>query len=127
MRQKEKIQLVMGIVFIYILLNILHIGCPIKFITGIACAGCGMTRACISVLQLNFQKAYYYHPLFFLIPVMGTLLWFRERFNPAFLKLIWAIVIVIFIVVYVIRLFFFQNEIVSIHLNEGFLVKLFLN
>lgn len=38
--------------------------CPFQFIWGINCPGCGMTRAWISVLRLDFKAAFQYHPLF---------------------------------------------------------------
>ena len=38
--------------------------CMIRNVTGYPCPGCGMTRAHIEVLKLNFKKAFYYHPLF---------------------------------------------------------------
>ena len=36
---------------IIILLYFTHIGCPIKFITGISCPACGMTRAVLAILH----------------------------------------------------------------------------
>ncbi|MDE7047571.1 MAG: DUF2752 domain-containing protein, partial [Lachnospiraceae bacterium] len=34
-----------AVLMVYGLFTVLGIGCPIKFITGISCMGCGMTRA----------------------------------------------------------------------------------
>lgn len=43
--------------------------CPIKNIFNVSCFGCGMTRAFISILKLDFTSAFYYNalsiPLFF--------------------------------------------------------------
>ncbi len=43
--------------------------CPIKNIFNVSCFGCGMTRAFISILQLDLVSAFYYNvlsiPLFF--------------------------------------------------------------
>ncbi len=44
------------------------LGCPIRMITGIPCPACGMTRAWLSVIQLNFHEAISYHPLFWMGP-----------------------------------------------------------
>ncbi len=49
---------------LYVLLAFLFkIPCPIKYLTGISCAGCGMSRALISAVTLNFAEAFAYHPL----------------------------------------------------------------
>ncbi len=48
----------------------LHIGCPILLVTGIRCWGCGMTRALLSVLRLDFAKAFSYHMMFWSVPIL---------------------------------------------------------
>ena len=50
---------------------LLDVGCVFRRITGIPCPGCGMTRAHLAALRLDFQAAFYYHPLWFLpVPLM---------------------------------------------------------
>ena len=49
-------------------LSLLGIGCPIRYLTGVSCPGCGMTRAWLSVLHLHLGEAFAYHPLFWLVP-----------------------------------------------------------
>ncbi len=57
--------------------------CPIKWILGISCPGCGMTRACISAARLDFESAFAYHPLWIaLLPyavVYLLLVWKRKE------------------------------------------------
>ena len=61
-------------------------GCPIRLVTGVSCAGCGMTRAWLSVLRLDLRQAFYYHPLF-LLPPVGAALWLcRKKLPRKFLK-----------------------------------------
>lgn len=55
-----------AVVVLYVVLENLGITCPIKFFTGISCAGCGMSRAWLSVLRLDMAGAFRYHPLFLL-------------------------------------------------------------
>ncbi len=38
--------------------------CPLKLIFKISCPFCGMTRAHIAALQLDFASAFSYHPVF---------------------------------------------------------------
>lgn len=57
------------------------IGCPIRLLTGISCAGCGMTRAWWAALRLDFRAAFYYHPLFPL-PAAAVLLYLCRKKIP---------------------------------------------
>ncbi len=41
--------------------------CPILYYTGIPCPGCGMTRALLRLLILDFAGAAAYHPLVYLL------------------------------------------------------------
>lgn len=56
-----------------LVLYALGIGCPIKFFSGVSCPGCGLTRAWLEALQLHFDVAFAYHPLFWAVPVAGAL------------------------------------------------------
>lgn len=44
--------------------------CPFKVITGIPCPGCGMTRALAAAMRGQFERAFDFHPLFPLVPVL---------------------------------------------------------
>lgn len=48
----------------------LGITCIIKYFTGYACPGCGITRACLSALRLELKKAWLYNPMFCSVPVL---------------------------------------------------------
>lgn len=53
-------------------------GCPIRRFWGVSCPGCGMTRACVALLRLDFLAAAAYHPLVFVL-IPGLLYFiFRE-------------------------------------------------
>ncbi len=41
--------------------------CPFHTVTNVPCPGCGMTRACIAITQVNFKDAWYYHPFSYMI------------------------------------------------------------
>jgi len=110
---KKRLMLALMIAAIYIIFDVIGIGCPIKFFTGISCPGCGMTRAVMAALRLNFHDALYYHPLFFLVPFMVSLYFFGDYFKSKFVKYFWAVIIILFLTVYFLRLFIFKNDIVS--------------
>lgn len=53
-------------------------GCPTRRFFGVSCPGCGMTRACLSLFQLDFQAAFDYHPLVFVLAPALLYFVFRE-------------------------------------------------
>lgn len=89
------------------LLAISRIGCPFYRIFGIPCPGCGMTRAFLACLRLDFAAAWRYHPMVFSLPYLLALFWkdgvvFAEkRWNAAML----ALVCLGFLAQYLYRLF----------------------
>ena len=83
--------------------------CPFEYIFGIPCPGCGMTRAFIALLKLNFTEAFYFHPLFpivIIVLIFAVLDYFKIFAFSRKVKDIATIVIpFIFIAIYFIRLF----------------------
>ena len=102
---------VAAIALLYVFFSLLGIGCPIKFITGVSCAGCGMTRAWLCALHLDWNAAFYFHPLFWTVPVVVVLFFLRERFPRSFRVTVGAVA-ALFIVVYFVRLFDHSCDIV---------------
>ena len=49
--------------------------CPIAFMTGVACPGCGMTRAASALLRGDVDTALGYHPLIPLIVALAIAGW----------------------------------------------------
>lgn len=122
---RERVKISFFIVIIYTILSLLHIGCPIRFTTGISCPGCGMTRAILSLLSLDFQLAFYYHPLFVITPFMLYLFLFEDFTKPIVLKVSWTVIIISFIVVYFLRILVLHSSVVSIDISDSIMVKLF--
>jgi len=89
-------------------------GCPIKLFTGIPCPACGLTRAYVSLFKGDFAFAFYYHPLFFLLPAalfcVIFLLYTEKTKSGKKARLpviIFSVLIVLlFIAVYIFRLFY---------------------
>ena len=53
----------------------LGLPCPFDRFLHIPCLGCGMTRAWLSVLQLDFSAAFAYHGMFWSVPPMVLCFW----------------------------------------------------
>lgn len=119
----HKLHLILLLILIYLFLNIFHIGCPIKYFTGISCAGCGMTRAVHSALLFHFSDAFHYHPLFPLVPVMVFLFLFEDYLNVKQIRIAWVIIISLFLITYFIRLFLIKNDVVYIDINSSIMLK----
>ena len=115
---------VLSVVILYIIFFVTGIGCPIKFITGISCAGCGMTRAYLSFLHLDFREAFHYHPLFWLPPVFLVILYKKNRMKPSIYKFLIYTIVVLFCIVYVYRLISNDNTVVVFRPQDNIVFRI---
>ena len=106
-RRIEVITSVAAVVVLYVILESFGVTCPIKYITGISCAGCGMSRAWISLLHFNIHDAFMYHPLFFLPPIVVIVMLLKSKINIKFYKIAGA-----FVIVYLYRMFIGDGNVV---------------
>lgn len=116
---REAIDAVSAVVLLYVFLGLVGIGCPIRYVTGISCAGCGMTRAWLYLLRGDLQGAFVAHPLWWL--VLPALLWiWRGRRLPrrAYWAGIWLIAGA-FLVVYLWRMLCGDGSIVYFRPMDG--------
>ena len=100
----EVITSVAAVVVLYVILESFGVTCPIKYITGISCAGCGMSRAWIALLHFNLHEAFMYHPLFFLPPVVVIVMLLKSKINITMAGA--------FVIVYLYRMFIGTGDIV---------------
>ena len=77
----EKFLYCVLIVGVAAVMYVLKIGCPFKTIFKIPCPGCGITRAYLSVLHLDFAKAFEYNPMFWSVPILFLLMLFDDKFK----------------------------------------------
>lgn len=103
-RRKEEITAVLAIVALYVFFHIVGIGCPIKFITGVSCMGCGMTRAWGALLHLDVRKAFYYHPLFWIPPLWVLIFLYKDKFSIKIYKIIIFTMCMLFVIIYLLRM-----------------------
>ena len=73
----EKLITLLAVAVLVVVMNIIDVACVFKEIFGIFCPGCGMTRAYISLLYLDFRSAFLYtgNPKI----ILNT----QHRINPA--------------------------------------------
>ncbi|MBP3201601.1 MAG: DUF2752 domain-containing protein [Lachnospiraceae bacterium] len=107
-----------------VVLFIFDIGCPTRYLTGICCPGCGMTRATIHLLKGDINGAIHYHPLVFTLPVIAALFIFKKRINTVVLNSILVLIIIAFISVYIIRILDPYNDVVYADIHKSILYKI---
>lgn len=90
---------------IFAFLWVKHIGCPLRRIFGVPCAGCGMTRAVIALFHGNFSLAWHYHPLVYLLPIVFSAIVFQNKMSKKAIAVFWSVMFTLFTVVYLFRLF----------------------
>ena len=113
-----------GFIILVFLLYIFDIGCPIRYMTGISCPGCGMTRAVGCLIHNDIPMALHYHPLIFLIPVIGILFLLKDKLNKNVFNFILILITTIFLIVYFIRLSDPNNDIVYIDFKKSIFYKI---
>lgn len=122
--RKELICAVTAVVVLYTAMESIGITCPIKFITGISCAGCGMSRAWLAFLRLDMAKAFEYHPLFWLPPIAVIVLLCKSKINIKIYKIFIFTIILMFAIVYICRLIWSGDDIVVFEPQNNILFRI---
>lgn len=120
----EVITSVTAVVVLYVILESFGVTCPIKYITGISCAGCGMSRAWIALLHFNIHEAFMYHPLFFLPPVVVIFMILKSKINIKFYKIFMFTMAGAFVIVYLYRMFIGTGDIVVFEPQNNILFRI---
>lgn len=67
---KYKLLITLALLLIVCFLYTLTFGCILFELTGVRCLGCGMTRALLSAIKLDFASAFSYHFMFWSMPIL---------------------------------------------------------
>ena len=114
----------MALVAAFMLLNLFGIGCPIKFLTGISCPGCGMTRAMWKLLTLDLPSALDFHPLSVAMPLFAALwLCFTCAKKPTARRVVVIAAVVSLIAVYLYRQLAGGDEVVIFDPRQGYVYR----
>ena len=126
-KMSKPIIAIITIITIYGFFSLLKRGCPIKYWTGISCACCGMTRAWQSLLTGRIQEAFSYHPLLLLPPFLLMIILLRNKIPTRIFHRIMAVIVVLFVGVYVARLFNPNDTIIVLDIKQGAFFQLIKN
>lgn len=110
---------------LYACLYLFRIPCPIRMATGVSCAGCGMTRAYLSLFHGNIPGAFHYHPLFLLPPFAVVWICFEPKIPKHVYRIVFAIGLVAYIGVYIYRLLT-PNDVIVIAPQDGYYVRVLM-
>ncbi len=88
--------------------------CVFRAMTGLPCPGCGLSRAWLSALHLDFYGAFSYHPMFWGIPVMALIWLFSGSKIPRWGVIAVIAIAMLYFVCYIIRLVQFHNGVLPI-------------
>lgn len=90
--------------------------CALYTLTGVHCSGCGLTRACVSLLHLNFMSAIRFNPLIVIVApciavyvldsilILAGMKSFVDRFPKCVYKAVLFIFIVAAVLLFIVRL-----------------------
>lgn len=68
------IVLLVGLLYyLFVVITTIKIPCLFYVLTGLYCPGCGVTRMSVALLQLDFERAFHYHPVLLCsLPLLGV-------------------------------------------------------
>lgn len=117
--REEDLKGVAAIVLFYVVIEALGVTCPILFLTGISCAGCGMSRAWLALLGGNLAGAFAFHPLFWLPVPAAALLLFQKKLPRRVFR--WGIgtVCALFLMVYLARMLAMDDPVTVFQPSQG--------
>ena len=126
MKYKKKVMELGELCLAGVLLFVFYrkIGCPIKVMTGVSCAGCGMTRAWIALWQLHWRDALEYHPLVLLPIVFVVALILKQYGHETLFRRTVVVLVVLFCIVYVMRMIDPADNIVVFRPKEGYFYRI---
>ncbi len=89
-----------------VLLIYLSGGCLIYRIFHIECLSCGMTRAILAALRLDFHSAFHFHPMFWSVPIIAAVILFEGKlFKKRIINtVIIGLIVAGFIIQYIFRI-----------------------
>lgn len=130
--KQSAIYVILSFIVLILILYVTGIGCPIRFLFGVCCPGCGLTRAYVSLLHMDLKSAFIYHPLFILPPIIFAI--YISNVDNKIKNFVMVASVILFLVLYLFRIFgsiFITNnelfnklsEPVYINIKEGFIYK----
>jgi hypothetical protein len=119
------------ILLLYIILTsiILHDSCCVVLITGFPCPGCGLTRAVLALLRLDFKTAWNMNPgvyLFVVICLYYGIRYYIFGKKGSYDYVVFIAFNIILSVIYVVRMFLYFPNVEPMLYRDNNLLSIFL-
>lgn len=102
---KEKLCFAAGLALMYLVMHLFDVTCLVKSVVGICCPGCGMSRALLAAVRLDFSSAFSLHPLFWTVPFIFLYILFDGAlFGKRVDRIILPLLLSGFVCVWILRL-----------------------
>lgn len=103
---KTKLVFTLGYLLCIAVLYKLGAPCVFETVLHIPCPGCGMTRAIISAMKLDFISAFHYHKMFWSVPILYLYFLFDGKLftNKLINRTVFIFIAAGFIVFWIIKL-----------------------
>ena len=126
-KKKELVSIGLVLAAIVAVFYVLHLPCLIVFFTGCSCPGCGMSRALFHALCFDFSEAFYYHPIWPLVPLFAvSFSWAYLKGNNKVKNITVAVFVSALIVTYCIRLVIGPEEIVALNFEKSIIYRAYI-
>ena len=103
----------------YLMFGVIGGWCLFRRITGLPCLTCGMGRAWLCALRLDFVRAFFWHPLFWTLPLLVLLFLFCNRLPKKAVVAAAAILAVLFAGTYIVRMVWLFPRTPPMTVNEN--------
>ncbi len=112
----------------YILVHLFRaVFCPLIHLTGIPCAGCGLTRAFLHMIKGEFVEALYINPMAYLVVVFAVYCGFWRYIRGTRIRgfSVWfGVLIVIMLVFYLYRMYlYFPDRVPYVYTADNLLAN----
>ena len=119
-RHRPALLCLIAVALLCLLRFALNLPCPIQYLSGLSCPGCGMTRALWSLLTLDLPSALHYHPLSVALPIaVPLLIIFKVKGYRRAQTLLLSLCVALLIGVYLWRLIAGGGDVVVCAPREG--------
>ena len=121
---------IFAILLTILLIILIYVGvyrCPLKYMFGLSCPFCGITRAITYALKFDFSKAFYYHA-FWPIVLIGIIVHILYEFKVIKMNKVFNISLYVFVIlnfVYYIYRLTSGSNIVYFNFKGSLLYKIF--
>lgn len=99
-----RLMILLNLALVLCLWVVLDLPCPLRRLTGIPCPSCGMSRAWLAALKLDFVTAFSCHPLFWSVPVLAVFFILGDRAFQKIRNLLLPAFLLAYVSCYILRL-----------------------